>query len=132
MGTIQTMVERNKVMTDYLAGPMRGIPFFNFPAFDEARDKLRALGHEVISPADIDRENGFDAMLLPEDTDWNVIPPQLNLDALIERDLAAVRRCHFVVTLPGWQHSVGARAEVAVAQWAGKSIMSIEDFSSNL
>lgn len=40
----------------YLAGPMRGYEFFNFPAFDKAAARLRAEGHEVFSPADNDRK----------------------------------------------------------------------------
>ncbi|MHB1846903.1 MAG: DUF4406 domain-containing protein, partial [Deltaproteobacteria bacterium] len=38
-----------------MAGPMRGLPDYNFSAFDAARDFLAGLGHDVVSPADIDR-----------------------------------------------------------------------------
>ena len=34
----------------YVAGPMRGYPLFNFPAFDAASDKLRALDGKSFRP----------------------------------------------------------------------------------
>jgi hypothetical protein len=57
----------------YLAGPMTGIPAFNFPAFDLAAADLRAQGIDIVSPAELDdpetrrlnmaspdgRENGY-------------------------------------------------------------------------
>ncbi|MHB1850453.1 MAG: DUF4406 domain-containing protein, partial [Acidimicrobiales bacterium] len=43
----------------YIAGPMRGVKDWNFPAFDAARDLLVAAGWEVVSPADLDRAGGF-------------------------------------------------------------------------
>ena len=46
-------------MRIYVAGPMRGFPLYNFPAFDAAAAELRRHGHTVISPADHDREMGF-------------------------------------------------------------------------
>ena len=44
----------------YVAGPMRGIKDFNFPAFDEAATFLRNAGYEVCNPADRDREKHGD------------------------------------------------------------------------
>ena len=44
----------------YVAGPMSGIPHLNHPEFDRMADLLRALGHEVFSPAEKDREWGQD------------------------------------------------------------------------
>lgn len=110
-------------MTLYLAGPMRAIPQYNFPAFDAARDALQARGHTVISPADLDREHGFDAMALPADYDWGRVPEGFDLDACIRRDVDAVLRCDALVYLPGdWTKSIGGRGEYAVAMWARKPV----------
>ena len=110
-------------MTIYLAGKMRSVPYYNFPAFDAARDALQARGHTVISPADLDREHGFDAMTLPDDYDWSRIPEGFDLNACIRRDVEGVLRCDALVFLPGdWSASVGCKSEFAVARWAGKPV----------
>lgn len=101
----------------YIAGPMRSRKYFNFPAFDAARDRLKAAGFNPVSPADIDRRNGFDPFKLPEDYDWNTIPSTLDIQAIIERDLKEVRRCDSYVLLDGWENSTGARGELGVLVW---------------
>lgn len=107
--------------TIYIAGPMRGIPRFNFEAFDRARDELIAAGWNVISPADMDRQHGFDVDGLVDDAmDWH--RPELlgfDLQAAIDRCLAAIAQCDAVYALPGWRDSRGASAEIAVAKWRG-------------
>jgi hypothetical protein len=107
-------------MRIYIAGPMRGIPLYNFPAFDAAKEKLISLGHIPISPADIDRSNGFDPAKLPVDHDWDSIESiGLDVRQIVRRDLMALVSCEAVYLLDGWRESIGARAEVAVAQWLG-------------
>lgn len=94
--------------TCYLAGPMTGIPRFNFPAFDAAKKELEERGYEVVSPADLDRATGFD-----EHSD--TAPP---LRECASRDLnAIIDRCGTIAVLPGWKNSKGTRAELALAQW---------------
>jgi hypothetical protein len=96
---------------------MRGYDKYNFPAFDEVRDRAIAQGHEVISPADMDRELGFD-----ENTPIDRIDEKFMRDAA-ERDLAAVIECDAVALLPGWEKSMGASAERAVAVWLRKKVL---------
>lgn len=100
-----------KMQKVYIAGPMRGYDQFNFPAFDDAADFLRTCGYEVISPAEMDRELGFD------ETKNSL--EGLDLDDARKRDLEAVMLVDMVAVLPGWRQSKGARAEVALAEWRG-------------
>lgn len=107
-------------MKIYIAGPMRGKRWFNFPDFDWAKECLMRAGWEVISPADLDREIGFDVKSLPPDTDWNDITKiGFDLRAAIQRDVAAICQCDAIFMLHGWSGSRGAKAEKAVAEWLG-------------
>ena len=99
----------NQKQTAYIAGPMSNHPAYNFPAFDAARDDIRSRGFDVISPADLDREAGFDPDTCKVDKEF--------LDAAMQRDLDAIMRVDFMVMLPGWRDSTGARAEYALARW---------------
>ena len=94
----------------YCAGPMRGIPQFNFQAFDTASARLRAAGHTVISPADMDREAGIDPTS-------DVVP---NLRDCMRRDvLAILDYCDTIALLPGWEKSKGCAVEVALGLFLG-------------
>ena len=107
-------------MKIYIAGPMRGKKWFNFPDFDWAKECLTRAGWEVISPADLDREIGFDVKSLPPDTDWNdVAKLGFDLKAAVQRDIDAILDCDAIFMLHGWSESRGAKAEKAVAEWLG-------------
>lgn len=110
-------------MRTYIAGKMRGLPLYNFPAFDKAKEHLASLGYTPISPADIDRQMGFDPSTLPADHDWSTIPEALDLKAVVRRDIEAILTCKAIYMLPGWEMSKGARAELAVAQWLGLEVI---------
>lgn len=122
-----------KGKTVYVAGPMRKHQFYNFPAFDAAKAMLEAMGYKVTSPADLDREiHHFDGMRVdPEDPCLGV--PQyhdcvtgelrtFSMEKCIRADLDGVLGSDALFLLPGWEKSTGARAEVAVARFAGKYI----------
>jgi hypothetical protein len=109
---------------------MKGIKLFNFPAFDEARDLIDHTwdGFIAVSPADIDRNHGFDPSHLPADHDWSVIPVQAGTrEEIIRRDIDAVLSCDAIYMLPGWEKSAGAKAELHLARWAGKKIYHHKD-----
>ena len=103
----------------YILGPMRGYEFFNFPAFDKVADELRGKGFLPVNPAQIDRDNGFNPFDLPAGYDWNVLPDCLDMQDIIDRDIAALRTCDFYTCLPGWEKSSGASAEKALLDWQG-------------
>lgn len=109
----------------YIAGPMKGIPLFNFPEFDKAEQWLRAHGHDVVNPAQIDRDHGFDPSTLHAEWDWNVIPESAgSLEGIVERDIQwLINHCTAIYMLDGWEHSKGARAELAVAEWLHYEVM---------
>lgn len=111
----------------YIAGPMRGIKWFNFPAFDMARDELKEQGFEVVSPADLDREIGFDPWDVedPDEYDWmDLETVGFSIRDAIKRDIDALRdRCSHIYMLDGWEDSKGARAEKAMAEWMGLEVM---------
>lgn len=115
-------------MRTYLAGPMTRHKFFNFPAFDEAAARGRAMGLEIISPAEIDREFGVDETAFPEDHDWMSAGPNFNLDDTIRRDIDAIMTCEAIAMLPGWEKSLGAQAEIALARWRRMKILDARTF----
>jgi len=53
----------------YVAGPMTGIPRFNFPLFDAVSAALRAQGYTIISPAETDHEQTRAAAMASETGD---------------------------------------------------------------
>jgi len=108
-------------MKIYIAGPMRGYAQFNFPAFDEASARGRALGHRIVSPAEMDREADFDEKQTAE------ITPAMSR-AFAKRDTAAILECDAIALLPGWERSTGAKAELALAKWIGIEVLDARTF----
>jgi hypothetical protein len=98
---------------------MRTKRLFNFPAFDEVAERARARGFDVLNPAEMDREAGFNPEELPGDWDWNTLPDSFDLKLTIRRDLDAVISCDGYICLEGWEKSVGATAEQKLLVWLG-------------
>jgi len=115
-------------MRVYIAGPMRGHYLYNFPAFDAAKDSLVDAGYDVVSPADLDRDSGFEPTLLPEDHDWNSWPNHFpSIKEIIMIDVKALLTCDAIYMLDGWFGSKGATGELAIAEWAGLGVMNESD-----
>ena len=109
--------------TTYIFGPMRKIPYFNFPAFDFAEAYLKTFGYKVLNPAQADREHGFDAMALPFDYDWSQIPSDFDFEATVRRNIDAIFQSDVLYGLKGWVTSAGARHEFALGVMLGKLVM---------
>lgn len=89
----------------YVAGPMTGLPEYNFPAFFEAEALLRAEGWHVENPAQhgvVGEATWADYMLF---------------------DLGRLVTCSTLYLLPNWSKSRGASIEVRIARELGLSLM---------
>lgn len=92
-------------MKIYIAGPMTGLKDFNYPAFNAEAARLRALGHEVLNPAE------------------NPAPPCGSWAGYMRLALRQLIECECVVLLPGWIESKGAMIERNLAQALGMAIV---------
>lgn len=109
-------------MKVYIAGPMRGIPQFNFPAFFAAERQLLARGYEVFNPAREDIVAHGKDISFGNDTGCERQAAQehgFNLRVALSRDLQFICLADIIALLPGWEHSKGAKAELAVARALG-------------
>lgn len=114
-------------MKVYLAGPMRGIPLFNFPAFHAAASKLRAQGHEVFNPAERDIEHhGADISAGNMEGDEQKATEQFGFslrDAMADDCFYICKVANAIALLPGWEKSKGAKAERALGLALGHEII---------
>ena len=82
----------------YIAGPMRGYPDLNFPAFHKAAENLELGMWDVVNPA--------------------VLNPDPNADYVecMRIDIKALCDCDAIYLLRGWEMSEGANVEYNVAR----------------
>ncbi len=98
----------------YLAGPMSGIPQFNFPAFFAAAKHLREVGYEIISPAEIDDPEDKAFALDSTDGDPTKLSGKTWGDFLARDVKIIADQVGGIIFLPKWQRSRGARLEAFV------------------
>lgn len=103
----------------YIAGPMRGLPEFNFPAFYAAEEKLVALGWLPFNPGRADNEKfGVDVSAGNTMGDEELAGKQYGFtiqDAMQRDTHYLTRKADAIYMLHGWENSTGARAEHALA-----------------
>lgn len=99
----------------YVAGPMRNIDLFNFPAFYAAEKRLESDGWEVLNPARHDNEGGFD------ETQNSLVG--FDMRAAFRWDVESIFQSDAIYLLRGWERSTGATAELSVAKMLGLEVM---------
>lgn len=112
----------------YLAGPMRGVPEFNFPAFFAAAAVLRRDGFEVFNPAEKDCETYGDIGKGNPTGDEAQAQKEHGFD--LRKALAAdlefiCLNADILALLPGWENSKGATAEYCTARALGLEIIQL-------
>ncbi|WP_256588086.1 DUF4406 domain-containing protein [Pseudomonas sp. LG1D9] len=104
-GVPRVLLDADREMRVYIAGPMTGIADYNFPAFNAMADKMRAAGWHVENPAD-----------------HGLVPGAQWADYL-RYDIGCLASCEAIMLLPGWTASRGARLEVSIAKELGVVFM---------
>lgn len=85
----------------YLAGPMSGLENLNFPTFHAETARLRALGYDVVNPAEINPD------------------PLAQWRDCMRQDIKQLVDCDGIALLDGWEKSRGASLEHHIAQGLG-------------
>ncbi|MCA8331868.1 DUF4406 domain-containing protein [Burkholderia cepacia] len=101
-------------MRIYVAGPMTGHPQLNFPAFHAEAARLRALGYEVVNPAELNADLG---------ADWL---------SCMRTDIKHLVDCDAIAMLEGWHHSRVARLEYTIALMLGHAVFRAVDIVEEL
>lgn len=108
--------------TLYLAGPMTGLPKFNFPSFVAATKELRKTGYTIITPVESDSPEVQEAAWLSETGDHADLPRGgAGSDPLVTalKNVEDISKCAGVALLPSWYKSAGTRMEVETAHRFG-------------
>lgn len=98
----------------YIAGPMTGIPEYNYPAFFEAEARLAEAGYHVINPARIPG--------CQETWKW---------DQWMRESIKHLIRADGLALLPRWSKSRGAVVECQLAVGLDMPIRYAEDWIAN-
>ena len=89
----------------YIANRMSGLAD-PWAFFDEARDYLLSLGHDPVSPADLDREGGMTLEQAQACTPHSALWRER-----LKKDMGAISTCDAIAFGPSWMESPGARLE---------------------
>jgi hypothetical protein len=113
-------------MKIYLAGSMQAHGNYNFPLFDHVAEKLRAIGHEVFSPADHAREK-LGSLETIQKMGKAELAYNIQFELFPEQIAWICRHAGGVLMLPGWEHSDGAKIERQVALYFKKPVGELDN-----
>jgi len=94
----------------YIAGPMSGLPEYNYPAFYEAEGRLAARGYDTLNPA------------------RNPVPNPETWEGYMRLALAQVIAADGIAYLPGSGESRGAKLELHVAAELGVEAKPVDEW----
>jgi hypothetical protein len=110
-------------MKIYVAGKMRGLPYFGYQAFNDATAKLRAEGHEVFNPVE-SAEKIYGPGIYRDNPSGDEAIAGIDGRLVFGKDLEFVcSHAEAVALLPNWTTSKGAIAEKAVAEALDLKVM---------
>lgn len=109
----------------YLAGPMSGIPQFNYPEFHRIASVLRDAGYQIESPAELDTPEQQKFAMESKNGDAGVFVRQTGItwgDTLAKDVKLVSDKVDGIIAMHNWYISRGARLEVFVATLVGKPV----------
>ena len=95
----------------YLSGPMTGKPGLNHPLFNAQAARLRALGYEVINPAEV------------------ILTPGSSWQECMRNAIHLLCKCDTIALLPGWADSKGAVLECYIARETNISVWPVQSIT---
>lgn len=109
--------------TFYLAGPMRGYPDHNYPAFFDAAERIRSRGFPVLNPAENCGPNAERAAAAADaKIKWGA-----TFGDFFRPDLMMLADTDALCMLPGWRESQGASLEYRIAREMGLPVFHLND-----
>lgn len=116
------------MMKVYIAGPMSGIPQFNFPAFEAAAKALRAAGWDVVSPHECDSPETQKMAWASPDGKMTEGSGADSWGTCLARDVKIVADdVQGIVFLQGWANSRGAKLEALTGLLCNKKFFAYFD-----
>lgn len=99
----------------YISGPITGDKNYKLK-FRAAKQQLEARGYDVVNPAEL-------ADVLPAE--------HMSHEEVLRTCKDLILQCDALVTLPGWEQSLGCQREVGFAEGADLIVLPIEELLQN-